>query len=92
MRAGLPVVASDVGGVREAVTDGHNGYVVPAQSMATLAAALGRLLGDAGERERMGANGRRRFEQSFTFGRMLTETVSLYREVTGMPVEAPALA
>jgi hypothetical protein len=40
----------------------------------------------------MGANGRRRFEQRFTFGRMLTETVSLYQEVTGMPVETPAHA
>jgi glycosyltransferase involved in cell wall biosynthesis len=92
MRAGLPVVASDVGGVREAVTDGHNGYVVPKQSIESLAEALERLIGDAGERERMGANGRRRFEQRFTFGRMLTETVSLYQEVTGMPVETPAHA
>jgi glycosyltransferase involved in cell wall biosynthesis len=92
MRAGLPVVASDVGGVREAVTDGHNGYVVPKQSIGSLAEALERLIGDAGERERMGANGRRRFEQRFTFGRMLTETVSLYQEVTGMPVETPAHA
>jgi glycosyltransferase involved in cell wall biosynthesis len=92
MRAGLPVVASDVGGVREAVTDGHNGYVVPKQSTESLTAALGRLIGDAGERERMGANGRRRFEEQFTFGRMLTETVSLYQEVAGMPAQSPVHA
>jgi glycosyltransferase involved in cell wall biosynthesis len=66
--------------------------VVPKQSIESLAEALERLIGDAGERERMGANGRRRFEQRFTFGRMLTETVSLYQEVTGMPVETPAHA
>lgn len=92
MRAGLPVVASDVGGVREAVTDGYNGYVVPKQSIESLAKALGRLIGGPGERESMGANGRRRFEQRFTFGRMLTETVSLYREVAGMPVQSPVHA
>jgi hypothetical protein len=37
----------------------------------------------------MGANGRRRFEREFTFERMLTETVSLYQEVAGMPVQSP---
>jgi glycosyltransferase involved in cell wall biosynthesis len=92
MRAGLPVVASDVGGVKEAVTSGHNGYVVPRQSIEGLAEALGRLLGDPAERERMGANGRLRFEQRFTFERMLRETVSLYQEVTGVPAQLPALA
>jgi glycosyltransferase involved in cell wall biosynthesis len=92
MRAGLPVVASDVGGVREAVTDGHNGYVVPKRSVGSLAAAVVRLIADRSERERMGANGRRQFEQRFTFGRMLNETLSLYQEVTGMPVQAPVNA
>jgi hypothetical protein len=40
----------------------------------------------------MGANGRHRFEEQFTFGRMLTETVSLYQEVAGMPAQSPVHA
>jgi glycosyltransferase involved in cell wall biosynthesis len=92
MRAGLPVVASDVGGIREAVTDGHNGYVIPKRSVGSLAAALVRLIADRGERERMGANGRRQFEQRFTFSRMWKETLSLYQEVTGKPVQSPVNA
>ena len=47
MAAGLPVVASDVGGVAELVVDGETGLLVPAGRSGALAAALERLLADA---------------------------------------------
>jgi glycosyltransferase involved in cell wall biosynthesis len=59
MASGLPVVTTDVGGVREMVVDGHNGLLVPVGSPGQLADALGRLarrpdecraMGDAGLR------------------------------------------
>jgi glycosyltransferase involved in cell wall biosynthesis len=43
MERGLPVVASDVGGVRDVVRDGENGYVVPPGDTRAIAAALARL-------------------------------------------------
>ncbi|MGP8246988.1 MAG: glycosyltransferase family 4 protein [Bryobacteraceae bacterium] len=90
MRAGLPVVASDVGGVSEAVEHGVTGLVAPRQSVTALEDALGELLTDREMRVRLGAAGRRAYERRFTFRRMLAQTVSLYEEVTGAAIP-PAL-
>lgn len=54
-RAGLPIVATDVGGNGEVVQDGHTGLLVPAGSAPALHAALQRLLADAALRVRLGA-------------------------------------
>lgn len=81
MRAGLPVVASDVGGVREAVVDGETGYLVPRGDVNTLRDRLRRLIVDPNLRLRMGQAGRRRYEQYFTLGRMLNRTWEVYEAV-----------
>jgi glycosyltransferase involved in cell wall biosynthesis len=83
MRAGLPVVASDVGGVRESVEEGVTGFRVPRGDLDALTDRLSRLAGDPSLRAEMGARGRRRYEAEFTFERMLEETLAVYREVTG---------
>ena len=57
MMSGLPVVATDIRGSREEVVDGETGLLVPVGDVAALAAALGRLAGDADLRRRMGAAG-----------------------------------
>ena len=90
MRAGLPVVGSDVGGVREAVTDGETGMVVPPGDAHALAGALRRIIADPLLRQRMGHAGRRRYELNFTFERMLAETLHLYDSVLTRRVK-PAL-
>ncbi|MGA2183678.1 MAG: glycosyltransferase family 4 protein [Bryobacteraceae bacterium] len=79
MRAGLPVVASDVNGVREAVSDGSTGFAVPPGDVAAFRQRLELLLQDASLRERMGAASRRRFVQEFTVGRMLQRVAEVYR-------------
>lgn len=81
MRAGLPVVASDVGGVREAVVDGETGFLVPRSDVGALRDRLLRLIRDPALRARMGAAGRRRYERYFTFERMLEKTLRVYEEV-----------
>lgn len=86
MRAGLPVVASNVGGVSEAVRDGRTGYVVPRQSVDCMRAALASLIGDRFRRAAFGAAGRRAYEKRFTFGRMFGETLAVYEQITGAPV------
>ena len=65
MAVGLPVVVTDVGGMREAVTDGVHGFVVPPRDPAALAAALLELAADGELRQKMGDEGRRRAVEEF---------------------------
>ena len=58
MGAGLPVVATRVGGLPELVKDGETGVLVEPRDPAALAAAIGELLDDPGRRDRLGAAGR----------------------------------
>jgi glycosyltransferase involved in cell wall biosynthesis len=81
MRAGLPVVASAVGGVTESVHDGETGYLVPRGDVAVLRDRLGRLLDSAELRRRLGAAGRARFEQDFTLEQTVARTLAVYRGV-----------
>lgn len=81
MRAGLPVVASDVGGVGEAVEDGVNGFLVPRGGVDEMAEALARLIDDSGLRSSMGAAGRARYEAEFTQERMLAAVAEVYRNL-----------
>ena len=77
MRASLPVVASDVGGVREAV-NGETGIVVVPRDVAALSRALHTLLADATLRRSLGDAGRQRYEREFTFDAMLEKTLAVW--------------
>jgi glycosyltransferase involved in cell wall biosynthesis len=81
MRAGLPVVASAVGGVAEALQDGDSGYLVPRGDVTVLRDRLGRLLSSPGLRDEMGSKGRLRWEQHFTIGQMVEKTFAIYQDV-----------
>lgn len=78
MRAGLPVIVSDVGGAAEAVTEDVTGFLVRQHDRAGLRARLSVLLGDSHLRGRMGAAGRRRYEAEFTLTHMLDRTAMVY--------------
>ena len=79
----LPVVATDVGGVREAVDDGVEGLVVPPRDPGALAGALVRLHRDPALRRRMGQAGRSRVHTGFTFEDEHGAFERMYREVVG---------
>ncbi|MEN8182345.1 MAG: glycosyltransferase family 4 protein [Myxococcota bacterium] len=81
MRAGLPVVASDVGGVAEVVEDGSTGCLVPRGNVGALTARLRELLGSPQLRRLLGEQGRIRYETGFTFELMFERTLATYREV-----------
>jgi glycosyltransferase involved in cell wall biosynthesis len=81
LRAGLPVIASDVGGVRESVRDGETGFVTPAQDVDALRDRLGALLADPHERARMGAAARTLYEERFSLEHLIAETTAVYRSV-----------
>jgi len=81
MRAGLPVIASNVGGVREAVIHGKTGLLVPRGDVPALREAIEALLINPDSRIRMGELGRKRYEAHFTFDRMVEETLAVYESV-----------
>ena len=87
MRGGLAVVVSDGIGNPELVGDA--GLVVPAGDASALAAVLARLAADGGERERLGAAARRRYEEQFTRERFQQRMAALYGELLGVRLEAP---
>jgi glycosyltransferase involved in cell wall biosynthesis len=89
MRAGLPVVASNVGGVREEVIDDVTGFLVRRGDEATLQEKIELLLKDAELRRRMGESGRKRYEEHFTFDRVFRETTAVYDEVLGRGPAVP---
>lgn len=78
MAAGLPVVASGVGGILELVDDGRNGLLVPADDEHALAVAILRLLADTDMAARLGRAARRTIEERFSFERMVTAFEQLY--------------
>jgi glycosyltransferase involved in cell wall biosynthesis len=82
MLAGLPVVASDVGSVREAVLDGHTGVLVPPDDVEALARALRELLDDPAGRRELGRRGRELALERFTATAMAREFERLYAAIT----------
>jgi len=91
MACELPVVVTDVGGVREAVTDGVEGLLVPPRDPAALADALERLWLDPDLRARLGRAGRERVLREFTLERQLDSLDSIYRSLIAgaRPAGAP---
>jgi glycosyltransferase involved in cell wall biosynthesis len=81
MRAGLPVVASSVGGIDESVRDDETGYLVPRGDVEQLRDRIGRLLAAPALRLRLGSSGRTHYEQHFTLGLSVTKTLAVYRDV-----------
>lgn len=86
MRAGLPVVASDVGGVSEAVKDGETGYLVPRMGAKALSERIKSLFDNPEQGIRMGARGRRSFEADFLFDRMAEQTFKIYKQLADQPL------
>ncbi len=80
MSAGVPVVASDVGGLREIVRHGENGLLVD-NTPPAIAAAIGKLLGDSGFARRLGDAARRTVMERFTVDHMVRRTMEVYRQV-----------
>jgi glycosyltransferase involved in cell wall biosynthesis len=81
MRAELPVVASDVGGIRDLVEHDVTGILVPPEDPAALADAIERLLADSVLRARLGASGRARLQSHFTTEQEARAYEALYDEL-----------
>ncbi|MEE9299465.1 MAG: glycosyltransferase family 4 protein [Acidimicrobiia bacterium] len=80
LAAGLPIVASDIGGIPEIVTPGA-GFLVPPGDPAALASAITRLAADEAGRRLMEKRSRERFEEEFEAAAWARRLRSLYSEV-----------
>lgn len=80
MRAGLPVIASDVGGVKELVRDGINGFLVEKGNIPSLADKLAALMENKKAACMMGRAGRKIYEDEFRIQKMMDSILRVYRE------------
>jgi len=81
MAAGRAVVATDVGGAREAVVEGDTGLLVPAGDDAAMAERIISLLGEPERAREMGERARRSVKEKFSCEAQLARTVNLYDEL-----------
>ena len=90
MAAGLPVVATDVGGAREAISEGETGFVVTSGDDKKMAERIIELLNDPKRARAMGERGRSFVAERFSCDRHLQNTLELYDELLSTPKSAPS--
>jgi L-malate glycosyltransferase len=81
MAAARPVVATDVGGAREAIIEGETGHLVAAGDDERMAARVAELLRDPARAREMGERGRRRVAEHFSCAAQLARTEALYERL-----------
>ena len=81
MAHGVPVVASDVGGVREWLVDGENGYLVAPRKAEALSEALSEILMNGDLLEQMGVAGISRIQDKFLPEHHLSKLLQVYSSV-----------
>jgi L-malate glycosyltransferase len=85
MSCGVPIIASDVGGVPEVVSDGETGLLAPVGDVTAMAAHVVRVLGDPGLRQRLARSARRRAETAFPLEPTVARYQALYRRLLDGP-------
>jgi L-malate glycosyltransferase len=81
MAAGCPVVATDVGGAREAIIEGETGYLVRAGDDALMAEHVVALLSEPERARTMGQTGKRLVSEKFSCDSQLSRTEELYERL-----------
>jgi glycosyltransferase involved in cell wall biosynthesis len=91
--AGLPIVATAVGGNQEVVRDGESGFLVPSRDSDALAQAMARLMGlSPAQRRSMGERGREQVRSHYGLSRVVERWEAVYREVLARKGLALALS
>ena len=80
MSCGLPVIASDVGGAKEAI-NGNCGILVKRGDRQAIKNALEKLIGNPSFIKEMGKRAEEKAKKEFSLGKMLRETEEVYKEI-----------
>ena len=78
---GRPIITCNSVGCKEAVIDGHNGYLIPTRDVDALVEKLDLLLGDAKLRQEMGKNSRKYAEENFSIDVVIERHLRIYEEL-----------
>jgi glycosyltransferase involved in cell wall biosynthesis len=92
LAAGVPAVATDVGGVGELLADGVTGYLVPQRDLSALVDRVVGMLNDQEFRAECGRRGREYVQSHFSISTMIVRTVALYNTILrsrGLPELQP---
>jgi glycosyltransferase involved in cell wall biosynthesis len=92
MAAGLPVVASAVGGLLDLIDDGRTGVLVPPDAVARLADAMAALVAEPARASRLGAAARAEVAARYSFDRMVRSFEDLYLTHLGLTTAQPCAA
>ncbi len=87
MAAGLPVIASDVGGVADIIEHEYNGFIVPSNDGTALGRAIGAVLGNEQLRKEMGFRSRRLAEERFDVRKNAHRTFQYLKQIAAVPQE-----
>jgi glycosyltransferase involved in cell wall biosynthesis len=88
--SGVPVVATDIRGCRQAVDHGVTGLLVPVRNAEALAVAIAELAADPERRAAMGARGRQKAEVDFDDQQVIGRTLEVYRALVAAATTSPA--
>lgn len=80
---GLPLIASDAGGIPDIVKDGETGLLVPPANAHALTGAVESLAGDRSRSRALGVAAREHVERAFSWDRIVESLERLYRDVKG---------
>jgi hypothetical protein len=89
MASGLPTVATNVGGIPEAIENGVTGLLVPAGNVGALVEALSLVLSDPAKRIQMGHAARERLLRSFVLEQQVARTEEMYLDLCGASSRQP---
>jgi glycosyltransferase involved in cell wall biosynthesis len=81
MSCGLPVVATEVSGNKEVISNGVNGFLVPPKSPKAMSEAVIKLLGDDKLRVKIGEAARKTIEKSYTWNRIADNVIECYESM-----------
>jgi phosphoheptose isomerase len=89
MACGLPVIGSNVGGIKYTVRDGETGYLVPPRDPHALAARVSQLLSHPSLRAEMSSTARAHVAERFSWDRVVTGLLTAYCRLTGREADGP---
>jgi glycosyltransferase involved in cell wall biosynthesis len=81
MAAGLPVIASEVGGTADIIEPGRNGFIIPGNDVAALGMAIAAIMGDLARRQNMGAQSRQLAEERFDLRKNAQQTFCYLKQI-----------